>query len=266
LGEQYLDLGQAADALPDYGNVIRIRRELADAHPANRDAALDLFKAISKLGTVQRLAGQSAAAQNSFALARRVLEQVKAGAPVDNDTLGWTAATFTQEAAAMAGQGKTEGAKALLERAAEILSPRVTPSSPDATERECLTETLWELARILRTLKRGPEADQIDARRVALWKGRPPGELVDLALKQVERAALVGYGKTPASGPPKTIRELDLDQAASSLTLAVSQGLTDLDKLQTHRDSNLLLSRDDVKSLLKRVKGPERQAQSPPMK
>jgi hypothetical protein len=94
-----------------------------------------------------------------------------------------------------------------------------------------------------------------------LWDGRPPAELIDLTIKQVDRAAQVGYGKIPVSGPVKTIRELDLDQAACNLSLAISPGLTDLSKLQAHRDANLLLSRDDVKRLLERLKVPDRPVQ-----
>jgi tetratricopeptide (TPR) repeat protein len=265
LGEQFLDLGQVTDALPDYGKVVQLRGKLADAHPANRDLTLVLSQAIFKLGTVQRLAGQPAAAQDAFARARGVLERVKTEPPVDNDS-GWIAATFTQEAVALADQGKLEGAQTRLERAVEIVSPRVTPESQDAGEREGLNETFWELARILRTGKKEPEAKQIDARRKALWKGRPPAELIDLTLKQLDRAAQVGYGKTPSSGPAKTIRELDLDQAASNLRLAISHGWNDLAKLKAHSDSDLLLSRDDVKSLIKPLEIPDRPAPSLPKK
>ncbi len=100
--------------------------------------------------------------------------------------------------------------------------------------------------------------------RDALWDGRPPAELIDLTLKQVDRAAQVGYGKIPVTGPAKTIRELDLDQAASTLSVAIFRGLTDLSKLQAHRDANLLLSRDDVKRLLERLKVPDRPVQPEP--
>jgi hypothetical protein len=174
--------------------------------------------------------------------------------------------TFTQEASAAADQGNAEGAKILLERALENLSPRVTPPSQDVAARECLTETLWELARVVRILNRGTEADAIDARRAAIWKGRPADELINLTLKKLEWATQVGYGKIPASGPAKTIRDLDLDQAASTLSLAVHEGWTDLPKLKAHRDSDVLLARENVKSLIKPLESPDRSAQNQPKK
>ena len=110
LGEQYLDLGQVADALPDYSKLVQLFGKIADAHSDSRDSVVALVDAISKLGTVQRLAGQAVNARHTFVQARNVLERVKTNAPADDDMKGRIAATFAQEAAAIADQGKPEGA------------------------------------------------------------------------------------------------------------------------------------------------------------
>ena len=40
---------------------------------------------------------------------------------------------------------------------------------------------------------------------------------------------------------------LDLDQAAANLKLAIAQGFRDLGMLESHPESRILLSRDDLK-------------------
>ena len=56
-------------------------------------------------------------------------------------------------------------------------------------ERRWRSEALWDLARVLRACKLPEEAEKADRERVALWKERPPGELVDVAFRQLDRAA-----------------------------------------------------------------------------
>ena len=63
---------------------------------------------------------------------------------------------------------------------------------------------------------------------MALWRDRPPGELATLALKETSLAAVIGYGKTPVSPAALSVRELDLDQAATNLKLAIARGFRDL--------------------------------------
>ena len=91
-----------------------------------------------------------------------------------------------------------------------------------------------------------------------LWRDRPPAELASLALKQTTEAALIGYGNTPVSPVALSVRQLDLDQAAANLQLAVARGFRDLGKLQSYPDSRFLLSRPDVIPLLMDMTFPER--------
>ena len=76
---------------------------------------------------------------------------------------------------------------------------------------------------MLRLLGRTADADEIDVERRKLWKGRPPRELADLALAQTtSRAALIGYGKAALPPAAERVRELDLDQAAAYLKMAIN--------------------------------------------
>ena len=104
----------------------------------------------------------------------------------------------------------------------------MAPAKDLTLDRERRSETLWHLARVFRDLKLPQEAERIDAERNELWKSRPPEELVDLALKHLSQATMIGYGKMPLSDRAAAVRELDLDQAAGEVKLAVSSGLKDL--------------------------------------
>ena len=121
---------------------------------------------------------------------------------------------------------------------------------PGAEERRWRSEALWDLARVLRALKLVAEADKADGERVALWKERPPSELVGLAFRLLERALVIGYGKTSVSDRARAVRELELEQAAEYVRTAISRGFNDLRKLRSHPDSTFLLSRDEVKPLI----------------
>ena len=135
----------------------------------------------------------------------------------------------------------------MLDQAVKTLSDASVSSTEEAQRREWQSEALWELARILRVLKNTAEADRVDARRMALWQDRPPAELATLALKQTSLAALIGYGKTPVPPAALSVRELDLDQAAANLELAIARGFRDLRMLRSHPDFQILLSRKDLK-------------------
>ena len=179
-----------------------------------------------------------------------------------------------QEANTLFDQGLAEEAQERLERALAVLRPGTDHATSDqervderrsrrdvlyvlglppiaggagALERRWRSEALWDLARVLRARKLLAEADKADGERVALWKDRPPSELVDVALQQLERALVIGYGKTPISDRARTVRELELAQAAANLRLAVSRGFNDLRKLRSHPDSTFLLSREDLR-------------------
>jgi hypothetical protein len=85
-----------------------------------------------------------------------------------------------------------------------------------------------------------------------VWKTRPPEELVDSAIRHLELATLIKYGKSPLQD--MAVCELDLKQAASELNLAADQGLKDLGKLKSKPDCALLLEREDVSSKIKELK------------
>src|SRR5262249_35022581 len=149
--------------------------------------------------------------------------------------------TLTQEAGALIDLHQPSAALPLLRQAVDLLSARSLSSSADAQVRERLTEALWELARVLRMLGNSADADHCDAERTSVWRGRPPGDLAALALKEANRAALIGYGKTPVSALGSSVAQLDLDQAAANLRLAVSLGFKDLPRLHSDPNAHLLL-------------------------
>jgi len=258
LGEQYVDLGQVDRGLPYYRREIQIRRQLLAAHPEKRAFRLDLADALSTLGNIQCHAGDSAAAHESFSAARSLLERGAAPTPGVAEFQVRLGAALIREASALADLQEPEKARSLLDQAVKTLSNASVSSSEEAQRHEWQSAALWELARILRVLKKSAEAERVDAQREALWQDRPPGELAALALKETGLAALIGYGKTPVSPAGLFIRELDLDQAAANLKLAIAGGFRDLQLLQSHPDSQLLLSREDVKLMIMNIAFPDR--------
>jgi hypothetical protein len=94
------------------------------------------------------------------------------------------------------------------------------------------------------------EAEKADGERLALWEGRPPAELVDMALAQLDRALVIGFGRTPESDRASAVRELELEHASANIRLAVSRGFRDLRTLRSHPDSAFLLSREDLRPFI----------------
>ena len=256
LGEQYVALGKVGDALPHYRRGIEIWRRLVAGHQGNQQYVLKLAEGLSKLGSIERHGGDSAAAVTSFARARQIVERAAAG---DAALQGPFGTVLAREAVAKADLKQADEALRLLRRAVDILSPLGTSPSADEQAREWLSESLWELARLLGAAQMPVEAGGRDAERLALWKNRPPGELAALALRQASRDQ-IGYGKTPLTAPARSVRELDLDQAAAHLRMAISLGFKDLAMLKADRDSGILLARSDVQPLIKNLESP----QSPP--
>ena len=250
LGEQFVDLGRVAEALPHYRRAVEIRRQLLRSHQGSRQYAVSLAEGLLNLGEIQRHDGGSAAARESFDQARQALEPAAAAAPGDADLQGRLGAVLTSEAVAEADLRGAAAALDRLRRAVQILRPLGSTPSANGRQREWLAEALWQLARLVQAVHQSAESDRLDAERAAVWKDRPPGELAALALQRASRAALIGYGKTPVSDRARLVRQLDLDQAAANLRLAVSQGFTDLQMIQAHPDAWLLRSRDDLKLLL----------------
>jgi eukaryotic-like serine/threonine-protein kinase len=277
LGEQFVDLGRVAPGLAFYRRALPFHREQSAVHPEDRVYILELLKALIRLGITERHDGDPAAALQSFTDARKILEVRSGSAPADDALRVLLGATLDQEANALFDQGLAEEARQRLDRALVVLRPGpshtalggaspeelrsrrdvlyVMGLSSDAgdsgdADRGWRSEALWDLARVLEAQNRFAEAARALGERVALWKDRPPGELIDLAFSQLERALVIGYGRTSVSERARTIRELELEQADDNVRLAVARGLKGLRKLRSHPDSAFLLSRADIKLLI----------------
>ncbi len=257
LGEQFVDLGTVEKGMLHYRRAIEIRGRFAANHPADRVFALDLAEAIAKLGSLRRHAGDPASARDWFVRARTTIEPFAAADPADSAVQGRLGVVLTGEALALADQGRTTEAIPILRNALSVLKPLgvSTTGLPDAPG--WLSESLWELARLLRLSGSPAEADRLDAERLALWTEHSPDELVNLALQQTNRAALIGYGKTPIDEPACAVRKLDLDQAAANLQMAVALGFHDLRRLRANPDWWLLESRDDIRPLMDGLEFPD---------
>ena len=155
----------------------------------------------------------------------------------------------TREAESLADLKQTASALELLDKAVMVWSkPMANPAAP-AGVREGLSESLWERARLLRTLGRTVDAEKTDLEREGLWKGRSPNDLVALAGEEASRAAVIGYGKTALDAQGETVRQLELDQAAANLRLSFTMGYSELGKLKSDPRFARLLSRGDIRLL-----------------
>ncbi len=276
LGEQYVDLGRVADGLPFYRRSLKICRDLSEAHPQNLDYANEVLRSLIRLGTIERHAGDPTAASEYFTEARTMLDRWSAAAPGDGAVQVLLGAALDQEAGVVFDQGLAGEARQRLERAAVLLQPRLdqppadtksgvhyrshsdlarilglaTEPEADVLRRRWRSEALWDLARVLRALKLRGEAEKTDRERVAAWKERPPEELIDLALDLLDRAILVGQGKTSLSDQARSVRDLELEQASECVRLAIARGFNNLPKLRSHPDSTILLTRDQVQPLI----------------
>jgi eukaryotic-like serine/threonine-protein kinase len=256
LGEQYIDLGRVTDGLPYYDRALRISRELHAAHRENSFHALELVKRLVTLGNIRRHEGATIDARTLFAEARSIAESVRGPALVDPTLKIWLAMALDNEANTLLDQDQAATARPLLDRAAALFrqkSDHPTPTRELTLEREARSEVLWDLARVLRALKLPAEASPVDAKRIALWTASSPDVLVDLALKETTRAVLIGFGRTDVSDRAKVVRNLDLDQAAGNLRLALERGFQDVNRLKSHPDASFLLSRDDLKTAIARL-------------
>ena len=73
-----------------------------------------------------------------------------------------------------------------------------------------------------------------------------------LASALAARANLIGFGKTPVSEPGKRVRELDRDQAADSLRMAIARGFKDIERIQRNPDFEEIVKRDDLTRMMHR--------------
>jgi tetratricopeptide (TPR) repeat protein len=254
LGEQYVDLGQVKDGLKWYEQSLEVRRELRKAHPENREYTRALAQALIGFGAIRRREPNPSAARKLFAEAESVLADWRGTSSEDEWFKAMRADVYVNLANTLADENQLEEAKEVLEKATDLF--RQLPGE-GVVLREVRSESLWDIARLLRALKLTAEADQTEAERFDLWKTRPPEELVALALKHTDRANLIGYGKAPLSAQAKAVRELDLDQAADELRLAIARGFKDLRMLKSHLDSDVLLSRIDLAPALEDLAFPQ---------
>jgi serine/threonine-protein kinase len=267
LGLQYIGLGRVADAVAEYRSALLIRRRLSSAHPKNREYVVEVAKDLIAIGAISRRDGEPAAAvQSSFSEARTLVESALSSAPDDPALQEQLASALQSEASTLADQAKFSDAKTFLERAVDLFRLGLSHASTEVTRtpaREALNDALWDLARVLRAQDLQVKAEQADTERMDLWKGRPPGELVTLALKQTRRAVAIGHGKTDISAPAKAIRELDLQQAASELNSAILLGFKDLPSVKADPDSVFLLRRKDLESSISVLESKDRQSGPP---
>jgi tetratricopeptide (TPR) repeat protein len=254
LGEQSVDLGRPTEGFPSYRRAIALRQARLDARPGDRDLTLDLVKALSNLGTILRHAGESPEARQVVARAREVVAAV--AAPADAALQAQLGAILDGEALALSDEGRTAEAIPILRRAVATLKLAGIASRGEDPARGWLTESLWDLGRLLRATGAGEEANRLDAERRDLWKDRPR-DLASLALQETRRAALIGYGKTPIGGAARSVRDRDLDQAADHLRMAISFGFRDLAWLRADADSWLLLNRLDLRTAIDDLEFPE---------
>ena len=203
-----------------------------------------------------------------FTEAESILDRFLGSSSGDSTLRIWLAVVLNSEANTMMDRDQAEAARPLLERAAALFRPqpdRPTPAGELALERQTRGEVLWDLARVLRALKMPTEASRADLERAGVLAACAPDELVDLALKETSGAVVIGLGKTDVSQRAKAVRELDLDQAAANLRLAVERGFKDLNRLEAHPDAPVLLSRDDLKSTIAGLKSSRHSPGSQPV-
>ena len=74
----------------------------------------------------------------------------------------------------------------------------------------------------------------------------------------MKEVLVIGYGNTSVSDRARAVRELDLHQSAANLRLAIARGFRDLPMLQSHPDSQFVLSRDDLKLAIMDMAFPDR--------
>jgi serine/threonine-protein kinase len=246
LGEQHVDLGKVAEGLPWYEKAIQVRRELNKDKPDDREYAITFVKTLVNLEAIHRHDGNPTAALPLFAEATTVLDHwLKASTP-DTEVQELHALLLNHQAAAQFDLGRAQEALVFLDQAIGALRSLRKIAPEDTQARELLSESIWDRARIHRSLFKSGEASVPDPERESLWSGRPPEELVSLAQKEAGQGNLIGYGKTPVTPQAEAVRSRDDERAAAHLRLARSRGLKDIEKLRSNPDLDLLLKRIDL--------------------
>jgi hypothetical protein len=181
------------------------------------------------------------------------MESLAGQVPDDHGRQASRAVALTRESESLADLKRTDEALELLDKAISIWSRLTAIPAVLEPVRKGLSESLWERARLFRALGKSADADKLDQEREALWKGRDPGELVVLVGEEASRATVIGFGETAIREKGQSVRQLGLDQAAANLRLAIELGYSDIATLRSNPRYTLLLSRDDLKPLIKRL-------------
>ena len=250
LGETCVDRGDVDEGLSHYRDAVGLRQELSASHPGDRGYVTDLADAWVVIGNIQRQKGDPKGARESYDHANALIEPLLKSDPNDSELQSKAGRVLERRANVLDDEGQPEAAMGLLRRAADLARGALTSTSQGGRAREVLSESLWNLARLLRGAGQDKEAGRVDDERKSLWKKRPAAELIELARMQAVRADVVGYGKTPISPAGERVRTLDRDQAAGSIKDALTLGFNDLAVLSTNPDIAPLLERADVKPLI----------------
>jgi serine/threonine protein kinase len=249
LGEQFVDLGRVNEGLQNYLEAVGVRRELVTAHADSLDDALALVKLLGTIGDIKRLDGKFADAMKLYQEARVIVEGWQEKAPPGASLRAKVTEYTDREAKTLMDLNSLEEARTLLERDAKSRSSQ-DPTPGGTGDRESVSEALWDHARIARIGKNKKEADRLDHQRESLWDREPVDKLVAFAATLASRADMIGYGLTALSAAGQRVRELDHEQAAAALRLALGRGFSDVDKIIKNRSFGPLLKRDDIKILL----------------
>ena len=262
LGEQYVDLGRVDAGLAYYLEARNLRRQLHASHPEKDQYAEIAGDGLAVLGGIYRHAGDRELALATLTEARKVLESRAREAPDDTPRQVRLAVALTREAESLADLKQTDAALELLDKADAIWSKLAAIADTIADTRKGLSESLWERARLLRTQGKSVDAEKIDREREDLWKGRAPAELVSLVGEELNRALVIGYGKTTVNHYGDAVRELGLDRAATNLRLALGLGYSELGTIRSEPRYALLLSRADLQPMLNELETKNRPAPS----
>ena len=180
------------------------------SHPENRGYALDLVRALLELGNISAHQGDAKCRPRSVrGGAARLWKTAHERAPERPRHSRFSKPLrLRTKGRPRPIRGSSRMARPLLETGGSVVSQGGEPAAP-AEELQCRdsswrSEALWDLARVLRALKRPDDAENVTEReRIALWKSRPERELIDLALEHLEQATLIGYGKTRLPARPR---------------------------------------------------------------
>ena len=207
------------------------------------------------LAGVERHAGGSAETERSYAEAVAVLEPLDTAA-ADPAVQRFRGALLIGKAGPRPIGGSMRGRCRRLRRAVEILGPYGSSATADppapATDRGPLGD-------------RPAAAADRPSRRGGFARCRSPGPMEGSGPRRAgrsgdggdARAATVGYGRLALDDRAAAVRDLDLDLAAECLRMAVELGFRDFAALGKNPDSSLLLSRDDLRPVLRDIAFPE---------